>query len=222
MFTRGGKAAPQGCESAGRAGAGCIWSTGSRPMRRICSRKRSRSTTDYAPALLGLALVAADGFEGKAAELAQRALESDPKLVEAQELLARVALEDNNSEKAAAEANKALAISPEALDAMAILATIDWLNDKTDYAVDRQNSENQSDVRRSVRDGRAFFRHQPPLRRRRSRRIARRSRSSPIYGARAVELGMNLMRFGEDGEARQQLEEAVSTRAIRAPKPRTR
>ncbi len=86
---------------------------------------------DYAPALLGMALVSADGFEAKAAELAHAALKSDPKLVEAQELLARVALEDNNSEKAEAEAKQALTMSSEALDAMAILATIDWLNDKT-------------------------------------------------------------------------------------------
>jgi tetratricopeptide (TPR) repeat protein len=85
---------------------------------------------DYAPAILGLALVAADGYEGKASELARRALTLDPKLVEAQELLARVALEDNNPEKAEAEAKKAVEMSPEALNAMAILATVDWLNDK--------------------------------------------------------------------------------------------
>lgn len=85
-----------------------------------------------APAMLGLALVAEDGFEGSAAEMAKRALALDPKLVEAHELLARVVLEDNDSEKAAAEAKKALEISPEALNAMAILGTIDLLNDKND------------------------------------------------------------------------------------------
>ena len=44
---------------------------------------------DHAGALLGMALVAADGFEIKAAEFARSALAADPKLVEAQELLAR-------------------------------------------------------------------------------------------------------------------------------------
>lgn len=83
-----------------------------------------------AEAILGMAIVAAEGFEGRADELARRALEINPKLVEAQELLARIALEDNNEEKARAEAMKALAISPEALDAMSILASIDWLDDK--------------------------------------------------------------------------------------------
>ena len=65
-------------------------------------------------------------------KLAEKALKLDPKLVEAQELLARLALEDSNPEKAAEEADKALKMSPEALDAMAIHASIDLLADKTD------------------------------------------------------------------------------------------
>ena len=52
---------------------------------------------DHAGALLGLALVAAENFEARAGDLAQKALEIDPKLVEAQELLARIALEDNDN-----------------------------------------------------------------------------------------------------------------------------
>ncbi|MBV8846889.1 MAG: tetratricopeptide repeat protein [Bryobacterales bacterium] len=83
-----------------------------------------------ARALLGLAQIAADQYEGKAVEFANKALDADPKLYEARELTARIALEDNNESKAVEEANKAVAISPEALDAMAILATVDWLDDK--------------------------------------------------------------------------------------------
>ena len=63
-------------------------------------------------------------------ELAEKALKADPKMYEARELLARIALEDNHPEKAVEEAKKALDISPEALDALAILATVDWLDDK--------------------------------------------------------------------------------------------
>jgi Flp pilus assembly protein TadD len=81
-------------------------------------------------ALLGLATVAAENYGAEATKLAEQALDSDPKLYEAHELLARVALEDNNEPKAREEANKAIAISPEALNAMAILATADWLDDK--------------------------------------------------------------------------------------------
>ena len=57
-----------------------------------------------AGALLGKALVAAEVYAGNAAELARRALRSDPKLVEAQELLARLALEDDDRTRAEAEA----------------------------------------------------------------------------------------------------------------------
>ena len=50
----------------------------------------------YAPALLGMAMVAGEDSEAQALEFAERALRADPKLVEARELLARVALEDND------------------------------------------------------------------------------------------------------------------------------
>jgi len=85
---------------------------------------------DYPPALLGLALGFAGDFDQRAAQLAKKALEGDPKLVEAQELLARMALEDNNNAKAIEEAHKALAIDPNSVQVKAILATIDWLADK--------------------------------------------------------------------------------------------
>src|SRR6266508_3479794 len=87
---------------------------------------------DHPGALLGLALVAADGFEKAAVQFANMALAADPKLLEAQELLARLALEDSNPSQAAQEADKALKMSADALDAMAIHATIDWLADKPD------------------------------------------------------------------------------------------
>ena len=84
-----------------------------------------------------------------------------------------MALEDNNAEKAVEEANKAVAMSPEALDAMAILATVDWLNDKpsarsagrdSDHvAMDRQDPQDQSALRRSLRHRRTLLRHQSPL-----------------------------------------------------------
>jgi len=50
--------------------------------------------------------------------------------VEAQELLARLALEDDNKAKAEAEAKRALALDSNSVQAKAILATLDWLADK--------------------------------------------------------------------------------------------
>ena len=87
---------------------------------------------NHAGAILGLAMLASEGFEGKAAALAQKALEADPKLVEARVLLASIALEDNDPRKAVEEAQKALTLDPESLEAMALCATIDWLEDKPD------------------------------------------------------------------------------------------
>ena len=87
---------------------------------------------ECAPALLGLALVAGENFEGQAIKLAELALKADPKLAEAHELMARVTLEDNDPKKSAEAANKALELDKESLDAMAVLATIDELADKKD------------------------------------------------------------------------------------------
>src|SRR5262249_52700256 len=87
---------------------------------------------DDAEAELGLALIAADEFQGNAEKMAKQALESDPKLVGAQELLARIAREDNNAKKASEEAHKALDIDKDAPVAKGILAAIDYLKGKTE------------------------------------------------------------------------------------------
>src|ERR1700687_91560 len=84
-----------------------------------------------AQAFYGLALVSADGFDSKALEYVGKALELDPKLVEARELKANLLLEDSDTGKAFAEADEALKISPEALDAMAIHAAIEMLADRS-------------------------------------------------------------------------------------------
>ncbi|HLW75946.1 MAG TPA: tetratricopeptide repeat protein, partial [Bryobacteraceae bacterium] len=164
---------------------------------------------DYAPAILGLALVAAENYQGKAAELAQVALKFDPKLVEAQELLARVALEDSNPEHAVEEANKALAIDKEALDAMAILGTVDLLNDKKTspwmdrilkinplYADAYDTAGHFFVINRRYDEGIAAYRKALEIR-------------PDLWHAR-TELGVNLMRFGKDEEARKELEECFN------------
>jgi tetratricopeptide (TPR) repeat protein len=161
---------------------------------------------DYAPAMLGLALVAEDGFEGKAAELAKKALTIDPKLVEAQELLARVALEDNDPQKAAVEAKKALEISKEPLDAMSILATIDWLDDKKTtpwiekildinpmYGTAYETAGYFFVINRRYEEGIAAYRKALEI-------------EPDLWSARA-QLGVNLMRLGDEKEAREQLVE---------------
>ena len=103
-----------------------------------------------AQAFLGFALVSADGFDNKAVAEAKKALEFDPKLVEAHELLANLALEDSDTKAAAAEADEALKISPEALDAMAIHAAIEISGGPFSGRLARESAAGESHLRRSA------------------------------------------------------------------------
>ena len=88
------------------------------------------SDPNFAPAYLGMARVFALRFDKRAVDLAQEALNHDPKLAEGHELLAYLALEDSRPKDATEEAQRALSISDESLDGLAVLASIDWLADK--------------------------------------------------------------------------------------------
>ena len=85
---------------------------------------------EHAGALLGLAVVASEGFDRMAVEYAEKAIQADAKLYEARELLANLALEDMDPARAVREADAALAISGEALDAMAVRAAVEALADR--------------------------------------------------------------------------------------------
>ena len=83
-----------------------------------------------AAAYLALATVSADGFDGKARQYASKAIELDPKLAEAHELMANLALDDDDRVMAAEEADKALALESDALDAMAVHAALELIADR--------------------------------------------------------------------------------------------
>ncbi len=153
---------------------------------------------NQADALLGLAQVAADNFDAQASYFAHKALEADPHMVAAQELLARLALEDNNAAKAAAEAHKALDMSANDAQAKAILATIDWLNDKTITPWDPHDGPAYETaarifvLNRRYEEGIQLFRKAIAL-------------QPDLWSARS-QLGINLMRLGREDEARVELE----------------
>jgi cellulose synthase operon protein C len=157
-----------------------------------------------AQALLGLARVSADGFDNQAVSWAQQALAADPKLAAAHELLAMLALQDDQPALAAKEADAALALDAEALDAMALHAVIEILEDRSadawwarihainpiygqGYAIAAEHLI----FNRRYQDGVAMYRKALEL-------------SPRLWPARS-ELGINLMRLGQDEEARQQL-----------------
>ncbi len=165
---------------------------------------------DYAPALLGQALIAGENFEGKAIEYAEKALKADPKLFEAHELIARVALEDNNPKKSEEAARKALEISGEALDALAVLGAIDLLNDETDTPWMNRILQ----INPHYGDGFAMAGHFFTINRRYDEGIAMYRKAielDPALNSARSELGVNLMRLGHDEEARKHLEQAYNS-----------
>lgn len=158
-----------------------------------------------APALYGMALIATDIFAGDASGLAEKALKADPKMFQARELLARIALEDNHPEKAVEEAKQALEISGEALDALSILATVDWLDDKPG----KEWIDQVFKINPTYGEAYALAGHFFVINRRYDEGIQYYRKAlemkPDLWSARA-ELGVNLMRFGQNQEARQNLE----------------
>jgi cellulose synthase operon protein C len=158
-----------------------------------------------AQAYYGLALVSADGFDSKAIEYTGKAIELDPKLYEARELMARLLLEDNDEAKAFIEADEALKISPDALDAMAIHAAIEILNDRSPDAW----FEKIHAVNSVYGDGYALVADQLVLNRRYVDGIAYYRKAldaDPRLWSARSQLGINLMRLGQEDEPRKQLE----------------
>ena len=151
-----------------------------------------------AAAVLGKALVAAASFGGNADELAHKALALDPKLLEAQELIARLTLEDDNKAKAAEEAHKALEIDPNSIQGKAILATLDWLADKKDSPWDPHAARGYETaghffmINRRYEESVAFYRKAIEL-------------DPELFSARS-QLGVSLMRLGQNEEAYRQLQ----------------
>jgi tetratricopeptide (TPR) repeat protein len=153
-----------------------------------------------AKAYLGIAQVLAEDFNAKAGEAADKALEYDPKLYQAHELKARIALEDDNQIKAAEEADTALAIQPDALQAIAIHTSMDLLADKQSAWLAKINNRAKGYetiahffvINRRYEDGILYYR----------KSIA----ADPELWSAHSQLGVNLMRLGREGEAYKELQ----------------
>jgi cellulose synthase operon protein C len=158
-----------------------------------------------AQAYLGLAIVSADGFDGKATDYASRALVLDPKLVEAHEFAANLALENADTEHAVAEADEALRLSPDALNAMAIHAAVELL---ADHSPDVWLGKIQK-VNPGYAEGYAHVAHYLELNYRFEDAIVydrKAIEADPKYWPARSQLGVGLMRLGQEDEPFQQLE----------------
>jgi len=158
-----------------------------------------------APAYLGLALVSADGFDSKAVEWDAKALALDPNLVEAHELMANLALEDLQTTEALQEADEAIHLSSDAVDALAIHAAVEILADRPADAWFAKIHE----VNPSYGGGYALVGHHLVLNRRYEEGVAYYRQAVAVdpqlWSARS-QLGINLMRLGQEEEPRRQLE----------------
>lgn len=164
----------------------------------------------YPQALLGIALVASEGYEKKAVELAEEAAQLQPTLVEARELLARLALEDGDLKRAEEQADKALSVSSEALDAMAVRATMEWMKQlDPSPATTVPWMQRVLAVNPRYGEAYAFAAHMLVLNRRYDEGIAFYKKAlelNPALWEARSELGVNQMRLGYDDEARRNLE----------------
>jgi cellulose synthase operon protein C len=162
-------------------------------------------------AYLGKAMVAVDGFDDSATKYAAKAIAADPKLVEAHELMANVDLENANPEGAVKEADVAIALSPDALHAMAVRAAAALLADKNADA-DAWVAKIKA-VNPGYGEGYAIMGWHLVLNRRYTEGVAyyrKAIEADPRLWSAHSQLGINLMRLGEEDEPRKELELAYN------------
>jgi cellulose synthase operon protein C len=156
-------------------------------------------------AYLGLAIVSADGFDGKATEYTAKAIELDPKLVGAHELMANLALENDEKDLAIAEADKALALDKDAMDAMAIHAAVELLADRSPDAwfakIAAINPGYGEAYARVARQLEMHYRYEDAV-----TYYRRAVKADPRLWAAHSALGIDLMRMGKEDEPRAELE----------------
>ena len=160
-----------------------------------------------AQAYLGLAMVSADSFSVIAREYAAKAIAANPNLAEAHAFMANLDLEDEQIEAAVKEADAALALAPDELDTMALHAAADLLQDQ-DADAEAWLAKIQA-VNAVYSGGDVIVGRHLVLNRRYPEGVAYYRKAVAAnprdWGARS-ELGINLMRMGEQVEAREQLE----------------
>jgi tetratricopeptide (TPR) repeat protein len=158
-----------------------------------------------AQAYLGLAIVSADGFDGKAKDYVIQSLVLDPKLVEANEFAANLSLENADTETAVSQADEALKLSADALDAMAIHAAVELLADRSpDVWLEKIGKVNPS-----YGEGYALVAHHLELNYRFDDAIAyyhKAIETDPHLWSAHSQLGVSLMRMGQEDEPFKQLE----------------
>ena len=146
----------------------------------------------------------------------RKALEADPKLLEAQELLARLALEDNNNAKAADGSQEGAGDRPQFGRGQGHPGHHRLAGGQEGYAPGIRTTATR------LRDHRPLLHAEPALRRRHRSITARPSQLDPDAVQRALAAGHQPDAPGpERRSATQQLETVLQQRLSRTPPPRT-
>jgi len=158
-----------------------------------------------AEAYVGLAVVSAEGFDGKAIEYLGKAMQLDPKRADAHELMADLALANDDRDLAATEADKANALENDALDAMAIHASIELLADRSPDAwfakIQAVNVHYGEAYARIARQLELHYRYEDAV-----TYYRRAVEVEPNLWAAHSALGIDLMRLGKEEEPYRELE----------------
>jgi cellulose synthase operon protein C len=168
-----------------------------------------QSDADWAPAHAGLARALADEDPSAATAAAARALALDPALVDAHVFVAETALDDDKPAAAKAAIDRILAINPRSPEAHSLLAAMAWVAGRSaeyEAEVARALAVNpkRGDTYRTVASHAARnyrFDEAVALGR---KAVALEPTNIPAY----ADLGMNLLRVGDEREARRMLETA--------------
>jgi len=161
-------------------------------------------------ALLGMAVLAADRWDSRAADPLQQALEINPNLIDGHLLTARIRIEEDDYEASERAVERALAVNARSSDALSLRAVVQYLQGNIEAA---EQETIPSILEQNPAYGRVFADLGDFL------VIKRRYETAVAFFKRAVEtdpelrdvyssLGINLLRLGEETEARQALEEA--------------
>jgi tetratricopeptide (TPR) repeat protein len=163
----------------------------------------------WAPAHAGLARVLADDDPPAAAAAAAKALEIDPELADARILLASLHLDADRDDEARGELQKVLAVDPQHLEAHALLAAMAYVKgDKAAYdrevATVLQVNPAYGDVYRIVGEQAAsHYRFDDAV------ALTQKALAlDPTSAAASADLGMQLLRTGDETGARRALERA--------------
>jgi tetratricopeptide (TPR) repeat protein len=171
----------------------------------------------YVPAMIGLAEAMADDNPPAAVDLARHVLEVNPSLVEAHIFLARQAVDAGHHDEARASIGKALAVNPSSLEAHAWLAALAYVEDKNqefeaEAAKALAIAPNDAEVYRIAGELAAHnYRFDEAV------ALTRRALTLAPADAHALsDLGMHLMRTGDEMGARSALDQAFKIDAYDA------